>query len=151
MHIFTGRICIFLRNSADEVNGLALDGGVAVHFSCTALNRVLEIATIGSLIEVHARQYGSESGKYWMRANFITNLESNWSVILHVPTTPRSPEVSVGVAPLPPAVAAPLAPCHKDVSESQCVERAVPQPYASRKNVAEKTEKPYVSNAQQTF
>jgi hypothetical protein len=53
MQIVTGRIGRFPHNSVGEANGFALDNGANGYFPSDAANRVLSIATAGSLLEVH--------------------------------------------------------------------------------------------------
>ena len=142
MQIITGRICRLLHNSADEVNGFALDSGVDVHFPPDGANHVLAIATAGSLVEVHARQRGNLAGDVRMDAIFISNLDSKRSSSLYPPTTPCRLEVSTGVAP-PPHTTVPLAPTLQNLSEPLYSEHAAPQPLATRNNVADEMEQAY--------
>ncbi len=115
--IVRGKIERLLTNSASEVNGMILDGGWVFGFAPERAREVLEIVTVGSLVDVQAIvPTDTPSGRPldWpenmqAEATVITEPLSGKCVVLS-PISSHTPEVCAEICPPPGTACSPLAP-----------------------------------------
>ena len=109
MQIMSGRIDRLLTNSAAEVNGLVLDSGRAFAFPAEKAKELLEIASIGTFVDIEASAPAGCLPSTQLDAATITNRLSGTFVTLSVLST-KAPEVRAEICPPPGTASPPLAP-----------------------------------------
>lgn len=109
MEVVYGTIREILPEIEGMARGFVIDGGLEVNFAKDVAQRVSGVVTLGSRLEICGQPFRGRSGEPRMDAEFITNLDSNRSISLHVSPPMDKPEAPSSSSPTPVKVA-PLVP-----------------------------------------
>jgi hypothetical protein len=112
MEIVYGKIREILPGIEGMMSGFVIDGGLEVNFPKDVAKRVSGIVAVGSRLEICGHPFRGRSGEPRLDAEFITNLDSNRSINLHVSPPMDKPEAPSSPSPTPVEVASLVPPAN---------------------------------------
>jgi len=96
MKIVSGKLTKFLKDKAGLVAGILLDRGQEIRFWATSANvlAITEAVAIGSRVEIQGDLRIKETGREYLQAALVTNLDSKRTVSMLAPVHLGKPRMS---------------------------------------------------------